>query len=178
VRWFLAILITLGPPIGALAMDVYLHEKACVGVWFSPRGGCEQQIVDQIRKAKSEIRIATFQLSRGRIPDELTVARKRGVSVEVIVDKQLPVARYSPCDMLYHAGCRVYVDRAHTIMHHKYFVIDKRVVITGSHNFTKNSEYANAENLIVLRNDAIANQFLENWSSLTIGAEEFRPKLW
>jgi phosphatidylserine/phosphatidylglycerophosphate/cardiolipin synthase-like enzyme len=159
-------------------MDVYLHEKACVGIWFSPHGGCEQQIVDQIRKARKEIRVATFQLSRGRIADELVVACKRGVTVAVVVDKQLPAARYSPCDMLYHAGCKVYVDRGHLIMHHKYIVLDKSVVITGSHNFTKNSENSNAENLIVLRNDAIANQFLENWSSLTIGAEEFRPTLW
>jgi phosphatidylserine/phosphatidylglycerophosphate/cardiolipin synthase-like enzyme len=42
-------------------------------------------------------------------------------------------------------------------------VIDGETVITGSFNFTKSSEERNAENLLVLRDGALAERYEANW---------------
>jgi phosphatidylserine/phosphatidylglycerophosphate/cardiolipin synthase-like enzyme len=36
-------------------------------------------------------------------------------------------------------------------------------VITGSFNFTKAAEEKNAENLLIIRSQALAKPYLENW---------------
>ena len=40
------------------------------------------------------------------------------------------------------------------MMHHKFCVIDKTLLITGSYNWTYNAEISNAENILILRNEA------------------------
>jgi phosphatidylserine/phosphatidylglycerophosphate/cardiolipin synthase-like enzyme len=47
-------------------------------------------------------------------------------------------------------GIPVFIDDKHAIAHNKIMIIDDRVVITGSFNFTKAAENKNAENLLIL----------------------------
>jgi len=42
-------------------------------------------------------------------------------------------------------------------------IIDGETVITGSFNFTKQAEEKNAENLLVIRDKALAAKYIENW---------------
>ncbi len=49
------------------------------------------------------------------------------------------------------------------IAHNKIVIIDGQTVITGSFNFTRAAEEKNAENLLVIRDKALAAKDLENW---------------
>jgi phosphatidylserine/phosphatidylglycerophosphate/cardiolipin synthase-like enzyme len=42
-------------------------------------------------------------------------------------------------------------------------IIDREVVITGSFNFTKATEEKNAENVLIIRDRALAKVYMENW---------------
>jgi len=42
-------------------------------------------------------------------------------------------------------------------------VLDGKVVITGSFNFTKSAEESNAENLLIIRDKVLARLYLANW---------------
>jgi len=42
-------------------------------------------------------------------------------------------------------------------------VIDGEIVITGSFNFTKAAEENNAENLLVIHDKKLAENFIKNW---------------
>jgi phosphatidylserine/phosphatidylglycerophosphate/cardiolipin synthase-like enzyme len=61
------------------------------------------------------------------------------------------------------AGVATLFDADHAIAHNKAMIIDKRVVITGSFNFTKAAEERNAENLLVISDVGLANRYTENW---------------
>lgn len=50
-------------------------------------------------------------------------------------------------------------------MHNKFCVIDEKIVITGSANWT-NSIFYNKENIIVLRKKSVATQYKEHFDSL------------
>jgi phosphatidylserine/phosphatidylglycerophosphate/cardiolipin synthase-like enzyme len=43
-------------------------------------------------------------------------------------------------------------------------VVDGRVVLTGSFNFTKAAEEKNAENLLVIEDAALAKRYADNWA--------------
>jgi len=84
--------------------------------------------------------------------------------VEVILDKSNRSAKYSAGDFTAHMGIITYIDDKHAIAHNKIMIIDKETVITGSFNFTKAAEEKNAENLLILKNKELANQYLMNWT--------------
>jgi phosphatidylserine/phosphatidylglycerophosphate/cardiolipin synthase-like enzyme len=45
-------------------------------------------------------------------------------------------------------------------MHHKVIIIDKRVVITGSYNFSASAETRNNENTLIIHSPEVASQYL------------------
>ena len=51
-------------------------------------------------------------------------------------------------------------------MHHKVIVIDGKKVITGSYNFSKSANKKNDENIIIIDNADIANQYLDEFKRL------------
>jgi phosphatidylserine/phosphatidylglycerophosphate/cardiolipin synthase-like enzyme len=55
-------------------------------------------------------------------------------------------------------------------------IIDGEVVITGSFNFTKQAEQANAENLLVIRDQPIAEKYTENWRAHAEHSEPYERK--
>ena len=60
-------------------------------------------------------------------------------------------------------GIPLLIDRTHARNHNKVMIIDQQIVITGSFNFAKAAEEKSAENLLVIRDRAVALRYLENW---------------
>ena len=67
-------------------------------------------------------------------------AHKRGVKIEVILDKSQGTQKYSSATFLYNQGIPVKIDAQHAIAHNKVMITDGETVITGSFNFTKAAE--------------------------------------
>jgi phosphatidylserine/phosphatidylglycerophosphate/cardiolipin synthase-like enzyme len=61
------------------------------------------------------------------------------------------------------AGLDVRLDGEPGLMHHKALIIDRRIVVVGSYNFTASAEKYNDENLLVIRDPEIAAQFLQEF---------------
>lgn len=54
---------------------------------------------------------------------------------------------------------------ADAIAHNKIMMIDEETVITGSFNFTKAAQEHNAENLVVIKDKALAIRYMDNWKA-------------
>jgi len=130
---------------------------------FSPDGGCANAIIGELGKAKTEVLVQAYYLTAPDIVQALVDAHKRGIHVEVILDSKSNVTREdSSKEVVSQAGIPTYIDAAHPISHNKTMIIDKEIVVTGSYNFTKNAE-RNAENLLILRSNALASEYIQNW---------------
>ena len=127
------------------------HEKE-TRVHFSPKGGCANAIVTELAAAKMSILVQAYSFTCREICDALIAAVKRGVRVTVLLDKSNETESYSALGDLTGHGIDVRIDGVHAIAHNKVMVIDRRTVLTGSFNFTRQAEHENAENLIILRN--------------------------
>ena len=57
------------------------------------------------------------------------------------------------------------IDANHAIAHNKIIVIDGETVLTSSFNFTKAAQEKNAENLLIIRDPALAVQYTQNWET-------------
>lgn len=144
------------------AADLSLRN-APAQVYFSPRSGCTQAIVNEISSARSEILIQAYSFTSAPIADSLVRAAKRGVNVAAILDKSQRKEKYTSATFLSNSGVPVFIDSAHAIAHNKVIIIDREIVITGSFNFTKAAEEKNAENLLIIRSRDLAREYIRNW---------------
>jgi phosphatidylserine/phosphatidylglycerophosphate/cardiolipin synthase-like enzyme len=106
-------------------------------VYFSPHGGCTEAIIRELDKAKNTILVQAYSFTSAPLAKALLNAHKRGVKVEVILDKSQKTQKYSSATFLYNQGIPVKIDAQHAIAHNKVMIIDGETVITGSFNFTK-----------------------------------------
>ncbi len=142
-------------------------------VYFSPNGGCTDAIIKELNNAKVSVLVQAYSFTSAPIAKALLNAHKRGVKVEVILDKSQKGEKYSSADFLVNSGIPTKIDAAHAIAHNKVMIIDGEVVITGSFNFTKAAEEKNAENLLVIRNRNLAALYVENWKKHLEHSEQY-----
>jgi phosphatidylserine/phosphatidylglycerophosphate/cardiolipin synthase-like enzyme len=132
-------------------------------VFFSPGGGCANAIVQKVGEAKDSVFVQAYSFTSEPIAKALADAKKRGVTISVILDKDQQSDQYSEANFLGRADIRTLIDGEHAINHNKVMVIDGETVITGSFNFTMAAEEKNAENLLIIRDKALAQRYTENW---------------
>jgi len=132
-------------------------------IYFSPHGGCTEAIIRELNKAQSTILVQAYSFTSAPIAKALLNAHKRGVKVEVILDKSQRTQKYSSATFLFNAGIPVKIDAKHAIAHNKIMIIDGETVVTGSFNFTKAAEENNAENLLIIRDKKLAERYIKNW---------------
>jgi phosphatidylserine/phosphatidylglycerophosphate/cardiolipin synthase-like enzyme len=132
-------------------------------IYFSPHGGCTDAIIRELNKAQSTVLVQAYSFTSAPIAKALLSAHKRGVKVEVILDKSQRTQKYSSATFLFNSGIPVKIDAQHAIAHNKVMIVDGETVITGSFNFTKAAEESNAENLLVIRDRKLAERYTRNW---------------
>ena len=117
-----------------------------------------------------------YSFTSAPIAKALVDAHKRGVQVQVILDKSQKGEKYSSADFVLHAGIPTFIDAKHAIAHNKIMIIDGQTVITGSFNFTKAAEESNAENLLVIRSPELAAKYAANWKAHAEHSEVYAEK--
>ena len=148
----------------ALQAVTYSQEKPpTLEVYFSPHGGCTDAIIRELNQAKSTVLVQAYSFTSAPIAKALVNAHKRGVKVEVILDKSQRTEKYSSADFLHNSGIPTKIDAQHAIAHNKVMIIDGETVITGSFNFTKAAEENNAENVLVIHDKKLAERYTRNW---------------
>jgi phosphatidylserine/phosphatidylglycerophosphate/cardiolipin synthase-like enzyme len=136
---------------------------ADIQVYFSPNGGCTEAVVENLNKATNSVLVQAYSFTSAPIAKALVDAKKRGLNVEVILDKSNRTEKYSSADFIAHAGIPTFIDAKHAIAHNKIMIIDGKTILTGSFNFTKAAETSNAENLLVINDMELAKKYADNW---------------
>jgi phosphatidylserine/phosphatidylglycerophosphate/cardiolipin synthase-like enzyme len=136
-----------------------------IEVYFSPKGGCTDAIIKELKSAKTSVLVQAYWFTSASIAKALVEAHKRGVKVEVILDLSRTEIDNEQAHFIVQNDVPTFIDDKHTTAHSKVLIIDGQVVITGSFNFTDQAEEENVENLLVIRDKAIADKFTANWKA-------------
>lgn len=141
------------------------QSTGTIDAYFSPNGGCTEAIVKELVNAKTEILVQAYSFTSKPIAKALIDAKKRGIKIEVILDRSQRSKKYSAADFVAHAGIPTYIDSAHAIAHNKIMIIDGGTLITGSFNFTKAADEKNAENLLIIKgNKPLVDSYIQNFN--------------
>jgi len=180
VFWISLFLIVLGVFVLAIGLNPPAQTAPVpesipdINVYFSPKGGCTDAIINELKQAKESIFVQAYSFTSEPIAQALTDAHKRGVKVEIILDKGQRTAKYTQANVVAQTGIPTYIDRKHAIAHNKIMIIDSKVIITGSFNFSKSAEEKNAENLLIIKDQPeLVKQYIDNYAKHKLHSESF-----
>ncbi len=145
--------------------SVPTHTNLDYIVCFTPQEDCTGLIVKAINGAKKSIYVQAYSFTSVPIMRALALANKRGVLVEVLLDKsQASLRNFSSADYFVVNKIPVWIDYKPEIAHNKVIIVDRSVVMTGSFNFTQAAQFRNAENLLIITNNSLAEKYFDNWN--------------
>jgi phosphatidylserine/phosphatidylglycerophosphate/cardiolipin synthase-like enzyme len=151
----LAGLAAAAPPVSGQAAQVY----------FSDTGDPGGAVVALVGRAQRRIEAAIYDLTDRRIAEALIAASRRHVDTWVVMDAseaRYHSSQYPALAAALGGHLALRTGRGggrYAIMHHKFIVVDDRLVGTGSFNWTREAECCNWENLVVLDDPAVARAF-------------------
>lgn len=124
-----------------------IQAQQCAAGFTKTDSTALEVVLKGIKEAKASVNLAAYQFTHKDILQALGAAVKRGVKVQVVMDKTQ--CGYETPEILSGFGVEWRIDRKHVIMHHKTIVIDGKDFITGSFNFSANAATRNAENALL-----------------------------
>ncbi|MDD5303190.1 MAG: phospholipase D-like domain-containing protein [Elusimicrobia bacterium] len=151
-----------------------------------PNEPVEIEIIKAIDSAAKTLRIAMYELNQEGVWDALQRAKKRGIKIEVVLDRShVYTSGYeddgSPrkpkqmvVDLLKDSGFSVLLlkGRLGGIMHNKFIVVDEGLVEFGSYNYTHQSEEDHYENVFFSIEKARVSGYAKYFEYMRSIAEE------
>ena len=161
-----------------LAMDSISAAEMAVQACFSPQGKCSTHILREIDQAKKELLVAVYAFTNDDLANALVQAKKRGLVVQIVIDREFDNGNEKSKSKFFEAeriplrrvsGIKSKsLERDSGLMHQKFAVIDRRIVFTGSYNWTHSADNLNDENLLLFRDagplaEEYRKAFLQLW---------------
>ena len=143
---------------------IYLNNKR-IENYFCPEDDCKEKIITELENAKESIYFMFFSFTDEDIADELIYQSKR-IDVKGIVEKRRVNMKYNKYKYIRYYDVDVIPDSNPAVMHHKVFIIDEKIVITGSFNPTGAANTKNDENILIIEDERIAKEFLDEFHNI------------
>jgi len=125
-------------------------------------------IVNHVSQARESLKIAMAWFTNPVIFNALWRACKRGVNVQLLINNDRINNRINglPFDRLLEADAKLYVAEPPSLIHNKFCIIDDKIAIDGSYNWTILAETNNDENIVVIENGNVIRSFIDAFAVL------------
>jgi phosphatidylserine/phosphatidylglycerophosphate/cardiolipin synthase-like enzyme len=149
---------------------------AAVEVWYGPDDRPLEHLVQTYDRAKRYIFVAVYGLTSPLSVKALVGAKKRGVDVRVLTDRERlnDPRQQRALSVLREAGIPIKINRHDGLMHLKQAVIDDEVNTNGSMNQTTSGNRYNDERLDIIRDHAMTIKAREKFLLLWKDQERFQ----
>ncbi|XP_028314186.1 mitochondrial cardiolipin hydrolase [Gouania willdenowi] len=167
-------------PVKALnEVHFFPSEVACVERIFTPSSthlcSCPlphgvdtsfSRLLRHVLSASSSMDLCIFSFSNMDLCRAVLALHRRGVTIRVLTDKDYAAITGSQIGALRKAGICVRCSVGSGYMHHKFTVLDGRLLITGSLNWTLSAVQGNAENVVVTDQPELVQPFMKEFHRL------------
>ncbi|CUS31675.1 phospholipase D-like domain-containing protein [Candidatus Nitrospira nitrificans] len=167
LAWLLAAVL-LGPSAEISATSVE--------VWYGPEDRPLEHLVRMYDRATRYIFVAVYGLTSPLTVKALVEAKRRGVDVRVLTDRErlVDMKQQTALSTLREAGIPIKINRHDGLMHLKQAVIDDEINTNGSMNQTTSGNRYNDERLDIMRDHAMTVKAREKFLSLWKDRERFQ----
>ena len=137
-------------------------------VIFFPDENNENKVVNMIRTAKKSLNVCIYTFTNDKLAEAIEEAFvKNKISIRIITDDETIKQKGSDISKLVLLGipCKT-DDNSNYYMHHKFVIIDGKVLITGSFNWTVQAVKYNNENVIMIQDEELAEKYEKEFERL------------
>ncbi|MEA3229645.1 MAG: phospholipase D-like domain-containing protein, partial [archaeon] len=133
--------------------------------YFCPEDSCADHVIDTILQADKSIDFMTFSFTHDSIGDAIITQHKNNIKIRGIFETTQN-NKWTEYKRLKSAGISVTWDKNPYNMHHKVFIIDNEIVITGSFNPSRSGDERNDENILIIHSKEIAEKYEKEFERL------------
>jgi len=129
--------------------------------YFCPEDWCADKLANVLISANDSIHFMVFSFTDDYIGDIVAEKHEEGIEILGILDNfQNKGSKYSEYKKMLGAGINVSLwGNSKEFLHHKVFIIDGKMVVTGSYNPTRNGDFVNDENMLIIHDEEIAKEY-------------------
>ncbi len=129
-----------------------------------------RMIQELLRATQVSVDAALYRLNHPELAWSLADAVGRGVRIRLVLDRGKYSDTRATRELLAHYCLPFRISNGRcgedSKMHHKFVILDGQAVLTGSYNWTLESEEQNYENLLVLRDPQLTLQYIQEFEDL------------
>lgn len=149
-----------------LAIMLLIPGCSSTEAHFCPGEDCKSIVLKELKSADDSIYFMLYSFTDDDISHLLVEKYNKGVDVKGVIESQGLNRETSEYDYLINNSIKIKKDRNRYLMHNKVFIIDKKAVITGSANPSKNGYERNNDNIVVIKDKNIAERYLEEFDNI------------
>ena len=132
-----------------------------IDIYFSPDDGVLSALASLLSSAQESIHFLAFSFTSNDLGVIVREKAEAGLTIAGVMDQeQVSSNQGTEYDPFKQADLDVRIDGNAGQMHHKVFIVDEKIVVLGSYNFSQSAEERNDENIIIVYNAVIAEQFM------------------
>ena len=136
-------------------------DNTQIDTYFSPDDRVLRALVSLLSGAEESIYFLAFSFTSNELGAIVREKAAAGLTVAGVMDEeQISSNQGTEYDPFKQADLDVRIDGNAGQMHHKVFIVDEKIVVIGSYNFSQSAEERNDENTIIVYNEMIAEQFM------------------
>jgi phosphatidylserine/phosphatidylglycerophosphate/cardiolipin synthase-like enzyme len=134
-------------------------------IYFAPDDKPAKRILELLTSAKENIYFIAYSFTNDDFANALITQSQAGLDVKGVMDDgQVKSNEGTDYDKFAQAGMNILLDgNEDGLLHHKVFIIDRSIVITGSYNFSNNAEFNNDENVVIIFSPEVAEKYIEEF---------------
>jgi phosphatidylserine/phosphatidylglycerophosphate/cardiolipin synthase-like enzyme len=135
-----------------------------IDTYFSPDDHVLTALYDLLSRAEESIYFLAFSFTSNELGEIVRTKAETGLDIRGVMDREQVLSNTgTEYDPFHQAGLDIRIDGIDGQMHHKVFIVDKRIVVIGSYNFSRAAEERNDENIIIVYNEDIAGFFVDEF---------------
>ena len=142
---------------------------------FTRRQSVAETIERLIEAASTSFDAALYRCDSERLAHALDEASRRGVRVRLVLDRGKYEESPAVQQLLSRDRFPFRLSRgrndAPSKMHHKFALLDEMLLLTGSYNWTRESEEQNYDNLLIVREPEVIKAYRREFEALWADAQ-------
>jgi hypothetical protein len=142
---------------------------ARVTTYFTGKDDLQAVLLEQLALARTSVHVAVAWFTDVPLFNKLLERQRSGVHVELIITKHEfnDTCANDHEAIAENGGLFLELGTEDQLMHHKFCIIDRKVLLQGSFNWTRRANQSNNETLTLIEEDpATVNQFLAEFERL------------
>ncbi|HJR80355.1 MAG TPA: phospholipase D-like domain-containing protein [Anaerolineales bacterium] len=151
-----------------------------VDVFFSPDDVVLAQLSQLLSEAKQSIYFLSYSFASDDLGSVIREKAAEGLTVGGVLESDLvnpslvdpDSNQLKELELFREAGLDIRLDSASELMNHKITIIDEKIVVIGSYDFTNRAENENDENVLVIYDEKVAQKFMEEFERIQSRARQ------